>query len=371
MTATDTVSVPADRLGELITSCFEYLDIPHEDARAVADALVYANLRGIDSHGFERVPVYMARIKAGLSRGSDQMRAIFENGAMCCLDAGHGLGPAVAVKACDRAAGLAGRYGVGLVTVRNGTNFGAAGFYALRLAHSGLIGIVTTNAPKMMAPHGAAEPFLGSNPLAIALPLGDRDEFVLDMSTTVTARGKIRRAKTLGEPLPPGLALDAAGRPTTEAAEALAGVLLPVGGPKGSGLALAISLLVGMLSGADFDDEVASIYADAERAQNLGQLFLAISSSGVTDASEWGNRTDGLVGRLQALRPQQGFERVDYPGARAAARARVRAAEGIPLKICEIVKVTDACRSYGAGALAQRFDALIRGSLSREMEVQR
>jgi LDH2 family malate/lactate/ureidoglycolate dehydrogenase len=369
MTTHETVTVPAKDVAELIAACFETLDIPRQDAEAVAEALVYANLREIDSHGFERVPVYMRRISAGLAGGSDRMTVISERGGLCCFDAGQGLGPAVGCKASDHAGDLARRHGIGLVSVRNSTNFGAAGFYALRLARAGLIGLVTTNAPKMMAPHGAAEPFLGSNPIAIGVPLGDRDEFVLDMSTTIVARGKIRRAQTLGEGLPPGLALDAGGRPTTEAAEALAGMLLPVGGPKGSGLSLAVTLLVGILAGADFDDEVASIYLDGDRVQNLGQLFLAIDPSGITDADAWSARVDGLVERLRNLRPQPGVDEVQYPGVGSASRARRRAAEGIPLGLSEIEDVANACRECGAGALAERIEALKQAG-ARQMEVQ-
>jgi LDH2 family malate/lactate/ureidoglycolate dehydrogenase len=371
MTVHETVTLSPEELVELITACFEHLEISHADAKAVAEALVYANLREIDSHGFERVPVYMRRVMAGLSGGTERMSVVFDNGAVCCVDAGYALGPAVAVKACDRAGELARRFGIGLVSVRNSTNFGAAGFYALRLARAGFVGLVATNAPKMMAPHGAAEAFLGSNPIAISVPLGDRDEFVLDMSSTIVARGKIRRAKALDEAIPPGLALDAAGRPTTDPAEALAGMLLPVGGPKGSGLALAISLLVGLLAGADFDDEVASIYADGDRAQNLGQLFVAIDPSGVLYAHDWSARAGGLVERLRHLRPQPGVEEVQYPGAGSAARARRRAAEGISLEPSEIDEVANACRECGAAALADRIEALKTTAVRRGMEVQR
>ena len=369
MTTVEKVTVPADDLRELIAECFENIGIRRDDAVAVGDALVYANLREIDSHGFERVPIYMRRVQAGLSGGTDRMTVVFERGALCCLDAAHGLGPAVGRKACARAAALARKHGVGLVSVRNSTNFGAAGFYALELAHEGLIGIATTNAPKMMAPHGAAEPFLGSNPIAIAIPLGGQDEFVLDMSTTIVARGKIRRAKMLGEPIPPGLALNESGRDTTDPAEALAGTLMPLGGPKGSGLALAVTLLLGLVAGAEFDDEVASIYGDGDRAQNLGQLFLAIEPSG-TDPAEWDARVSNLIERLRRLRPAPGVDEVQYPGARSAARARGRQAEGIPIAFSDIDEVANACRECGADALAEKIAGLREIHASTEVEVQ-
>jgi LDH2 family malate/lactate/ureidoglycolate dehydrogenase len=116
-----------------------------------------------------------------------------------------------------------------------------------RAAQRGLIGVVATNAPKLMAPHGSREAFLGSNALAIAAPMDDRDEFVLDMSSTVVARGKIRRAGVLGTSIEAGLAIDSDGNPTTDPEQALAGAQLPLGGPKGTGLAFAITILAGLL----------------------------------------------------------------------------------------------------------------------------
>src|SRR5687767_10479645 len=229
-----TVTVPAAALRDLVRTCFERTGLAEPDAEAVADALLYANLRGIDSHGIDRVPVYLRRVRAGVAGGTDRMRVVARHGALCRVDAGHALGPAAAVRAMDMAMELASELGVGMVALGRSTNMGAAGFYALRAAERGFAGLVTTNAPKLMAPHGAAEPFLGSNPVAIAVPMGGRDAFVLDMSTTVIARGKVRRAGVQGRSIPPGVALDADGRPTTDADEAMAGSMLPLGGAKGS-----------------------------------------------------------------------------------------------------------------------------------------
>jgi LDH2 family malate/lactate/ureidoglycolate dehydrogenase len=265
----------------------------------------------------------------------------------------------VGVKALDLAAEIAEANGVGLVAVGNSTNLGAAGFYALRAARRRLVGIVVTNAPKMMAPHGARDAFLGSNALAIAAPMGDRDELLLDMSSSQTARGKIRRAGAMGEPIEAGLALDVEGEPTTDPREALAGTMLPLGGPKGSGLAFAISVLVGLLAGADFDDEVASIYADSSRAQNLGQLFMAIDPWRVADPQRAAVRFGQLVDRLHSLRPVDGVDAVRYAGEGAAQRARERQRSGIPVPTVDLEAAADACAECGLPQLAGDFTALI------------
>jgi LDH2 family malate/lactate/ureidoglycolate dehydrogenase len=355
------VRVAAPALRDLVRDLFTGLDVPGADADAVADALLYANLRGIDSHGIDRAPVYLRRVKAGLAGGTQQMATVAEHGALRRTDAAGALGPAAALRAMDEAIELSATHGVGLVALGGGTNIGAAGFYALHGARAGRIALVTTNAPKLMAPHGAAAPFLGSNPLAIAVPMGERDPFVLDMSSSVTARGKIRRAARAGEAIPEGLAIDADGLPTTDAARAMAGSMLPLGGAKGSGLALAMTLLLMLLAEADPDDQAASIYADPDRPQNLGQLLLAIDPWTVVDRERAQARLDALVERLHALRPQPGTGAVRYAGEASAARARERAAEGIDVPPADLEAIAAAADECGLPEQAARARALARG----------
>jgi len=356
------VRVPAPVLRGLVADLFAGLDLPAGDAAAVADALVYADLRGIDSHGIDRVPVYLRRVHAGLAGSTAGMRTVAEHGALRRVDAAGAIGPAAALRAMDAACDLAAEHGVGLVALGGGTNIGAAGFYALHAARRGRIGLVTTNAPKLMAPHGAAAPFLGSNPLAIAVPMGGRDPFVLDMSSTVTARGKIRRAARAGEAIAEGLAIDAEGRPTTDAAAAMAGSLLPLGGPKGTGLALAMTLLLVVLAEADPDDRAASIYADPDRPQNLGQLLLAIDPWTVVDRDRAEATLDGLVERLHALRPQPGSDGARYPGEASAARARTREAEGVDVPHADLEAIAQAAEECGLPDHADRVRAVARGA---------
>ena len=360
--AGEPVRVAAPALRDLVRDLFRALDVPDADADAVADALLYANLRGIDSHGIDRAPVYLRRVRAGLAGGTQRMATVAEHGALRRIDAGGALGPAAALRAMDEAVALSATHGVGLVTLGGATNIGAAGFYALHGARAGRIALVTTNAPKLMAPHGAAEPFLGSNPLAIAVPLGERDPFVLDMSSTVTARGKIRRAARAGRAIPEGLAIDADGLPTTDAERAMAGSMLPLGGPKGTGLALAMTLMLVLLAEADPDDQAASIYADPDRPQNLGQLFLAIDPWTVVGREGAEAQLDGLVERLHGLRPQPGADAVHYPGEASAARARERAAKGVDIPIADLEAIAVAADDCGLPEQAERARALARGA---------
>jgi LDH2 family malate/lactate/ureidoglycolate dehydrogenase len=354
--------VTAAELGGLVRACFERAGLTSEDAGAVAEVLVDANLRGTDSHGIGRVPVYLRRVHDGLAGGADAMASTVDAGALARLDAKHGLGPAVGVRAVDLAAELAARHGIGAVAVGRSTHFGAAGFYARRAAHRGLVALVASNGPANMAPYGAAEPFLGTNAIAVAGPLGTGGEvFSLDMSSSVEARGKIIRADALGQPIAPGLAIDAAGRPTTDAAAALAGAVLPLGGPKGSGLAFAVCVLAAVLGGADFDDELAPMTArggGAPRPQNVGHIFLALEPGRLAYPGEAGARVDALVERLHALKPAEGFVDVLYPGERGDRLAAERRAGGIPVEEAELEAIAVAATDCDMPGLADHARGL-------------
>ncbi len=355
--------IEATALTSLSRACFEQLGVPGEDAQAVADVLIDANLHGVPSHGFQRVPIYMQRVRAGLSGGTERLSVVAESGALCRMDAGHALGPAAAVKALDHGLALAQRSGVGLVAIGRSTHFGAAGYYARRAAGVGLVSIVMTNATKRMAPHRSADAFLGTNALAIGIPLAEHDPFVLDMATSTGAQGKITRAKQRKQEIPIGLAIDRDGRPTTDPSLALAGSLLPVGGPKGSGLALAISLLAVLLAHADCDDEMASLYNTFDRPQNTGHVFLLIDASRLGDVDD---RLDQMIERLMALSPIAGSPPVEYPGQAGARLARIRHEAGVPVSRRELANVADACGAYGLTDLQEQTLALLRDARSCE-----
>jgi LDH2 family malate/lactate/ureidoglycolate dehydrogenase len=359
VTSEDRILVPVDRIRHLSEQLFERLGLSTDDAHVVVDVLVDANLRGISSHGFQRVPIYATRLHAGLAGGSEHMSIVAEFGALCHMNAGNGLGPAVAVKALDHAISLARQFGVGLVTVGGSTHFGPAGYYARRASSKGFVGVVVTNAPKTMAPYGASERFIGTNPLAVAIPLERHDDFVLDIATSVVARGKIIQAAQVGELIPLGLAIDSQGRPTTDARAALDGSVLPFAGPKGSGLSIAIDMLSGVLAHADFDDELGSMYEDFDRPQNVGHLFLVIDPWRLSGRDDGLSRWDALIDRLGHLRPSEGATSVLYPGQPEAALARDRVLHGAPIERKELAAFADLCVEYGFGDLAEAAVSLM------------
>lgn len=345
--------VDAEALRVLTRDCFEGVGIPSADSSAVADVLIDANLHGIDSHGFQRVPIYMERVIAGLAGGTQHLTVRFEEGGLCRMDAGLSLGPAAAVTALDHAVVLARRHGMSLVAIGQSNHFGAAGYYARRAAAAGLVGIVMSNAVKRMVPFGALEAFLGTNPLAVGIPLRHHDPFVLDMSSSVVAQGKITRARDLGQQLDAGVAIDSAGRPTTDPVAALAGSLLPVGGPKGSGLALAISMLMVLLAGADCDDEMGSMYRDFDRPQNVGHLFIVVDHTRFRTSDD-DDSLDDMIDRLGALRTPEGAGAPKYPGEDRSVLARTRRRDGVPVDQGELRRVAAVCSRQGLSDLERR-----------------
>jgi LDH2 family malate/lactate/ureidoglycolate dehydrogenase len=301
--------------------------VPQDDASSVADCLVGADLRGVDTHGMALLPGYLARIRQGLVAPAP--RLVPEQVATCVarLDGGDGLGLLVATVAMRHALDLATEHGVGVVGVHRSSHFGMAATYMLQAIEAGHVAIGMTNASPALPPHGGRTALFGTSPIAFGVPDG-ADGVVLDMSPAVAARGKIRRAARRDEELPPGIALDAAGRPTTDARAALEGVVLPLGGPKGSGLALMMDVFAGVLTGAAFAGDVADRYGD-DRPQGTGHLFLAFRRDLFIPAEEFDRRMRTLVERVHAVPPADGFAQVLLPGERGHREAAARGRSGL------------------------------------------
>ena len=351
--------VAALDLRALLHDSFAGAGLREGDAAAVADVLVDANLRGVESHGLARAPVYLRRVRDAVATGTDGLTVAVDAGALCRLEAGGGIGPAVGVAATDLAVERAVAHGVGVVAVGGSGHFGAAGYYARRAAGRGLVALVTSNGPPSMAPHGAAEPFLGTNAVAVAAPLGRHGTFCLDMSSSTVARGRILRAAALGEAIEPGWAVDADGRPTTDPAAALAGAVLPLGGAKGSGLAFAVCLLAGTLAGAPFDpDVVPTVGPRAGDRQDLGQIFVVLDPWRLASREEAAARVEALVDRLHDLRAAEGFDGGRVAGERGDALARHRAVHGVPVEAAELDELAQACAACGLPELAGRAAGL-------------
>lgn len=318
-------------LGGFVCDLFRAQGLSEADARWVAACLIQANLRGVDSHGVARVPVYLERLRRGVVAAKPEIKVERVTPVCAAIDGANGMGFVVARRAMDEAIAIAGEFGLGLASARRSTHFGMAASYVLQAIEAGMIGFVFTNASKAMPVWGGRAAFLGTNPFAAGAPGGKRGPFVLDMATTVTARGKLRFAGQRGEPIAPGLALDKEGRPTTDGMAAFHGMVLPMAGAKGSGLSMLMEILGGVLSGAAFAGDVANLFTDFSRPQNVGHFFMAFRPDLFMPRREFESRMDTLIERAKASPKVGGFDEIliaGEPEARAEARRRI---EGIPL----------------------------------------
>jgi LDH2 family malate/lactate/ureidoglycolate dehydrogenase len=334
--------VPRCREANLLEFCAAVvarLGAPPATAAAVAESLVEADVRGVPTHGVVRLASYRQQVLAGEVRPEARPTVVKATGATALVDGQQAFGALTAAMCADHAAEIAEHEGVGAVAARGCMHFGAAARYALRSARRGLIGVAAANTPAVMAPHGGAEPALGNNPLAIAAPRADgREPFVLDMAQTVVARGRIKLAEMNGDAIPEGWAVDPAGEPTTDPAQALAGALLPFGGHKGYGLALAVELLTSVLAGAGLSPELANTSMTGQPARragaavgSVGTFFLALDPEAFAGREAFESALERLAVAMTATAPAAGFTEVLFPGELERRASEDAAANGVAL----------------------------------------
>jgi LDH2 family malate/lactate/ureidoglycolate dehydrogenase len=268
--------------------------------------------------------------------------------AVARLDGDNGLGFLVAQRAMAEAIERARNFGIGLVLARHSNHFGMAASYLRQAVDAGMAAFVFTNASPAMPVWGGRTPFLGTSPFAFGTPGGDRSgPLILDMATSVVARGKIRRAVARNELIPEGWALDAQGHPTTNAREAYEGLILPLGGPKGSGLSLMMEVLAGVMSGSAFGGEVGNQYIDKDRAQDVGHCFIALRPELAMSADEYRRRLDALIERAKATPRMDANRPILMPGEPEALIEEVRRRDGIPLTAEDLTSLRSEAVSLG------------------------
>jgi LDH2 family malate/lactate/ureidoglycolate dehydrogenase len=303
---------PEDAL-EFCCAILEQLNVPRQDANEVGDCLLQADLRGLDSHGMIRLPVYAERIRRGVVNPRAVPKVVRSSTAMALLDGDNGLGAVVGSKAMEKAIEQARDAGISLVGVRRTNHFGIAAFYVQKAVRQGMIGCAASNAPSHMAPFGGRTRFLGTNPFSIGIPAGKKPPLIFDASTSVVARGKIIVAAEQGKLIPPGWAIDRDGNPTTNANAALAGSVLPFGGPKGSAISLIIDVLCGVLTGAAFGLTLNTL-ENLQAEQNLGHVFVAMRPDIFLAAEDFGSRMDQILQTLKSSPPAPNTDEVLAPG---------------------------------------------------------
>ena len=329
----DGVLIPAPILREWTRGVFERVGVSREDAALVADSLIEANLRGVDTHGITRVlGAYVRRLQGGAVNPRTAFTILRESASTALIDARNSLGQVTANHAMRLAISKAHTTGVAFVATAHANHYGAAAYWAMMALPEGMIGFSATNALPTVAPAGGLTPMLGTNPFAVAIPAGHEQPMVLDLATTVVARGRIVLHAKQNKPLQPGWAYDAAGRPTLDPQAALQGLLAPIGGYKGYGISLAVDMLCGVLTGSSFGTRFPSARGDNVRdPRDVGSLFAAINVASFMDLPEFQARMDAAIREIKACEKAEGVTRIYIPGEIEFETKAKRLAEGIPI----------------------------------------
>lgn len=353
--------VNAAQLRELVQRVFERCGMEPRDAGLLADTLVAADLRGVHSHGVLRVPEYVKRLTRDGVDPRGRPRVVRAEGACLVVDGGNSMGQIGAAFAMERAIERAATTGIAAVAVRGSNHCGAMAWYAMQALPHDMIGLATTNALPTMAPWGGAERLLGINPLAVAIPAGEELPIVYDAAFSASSHGKIRVYLQKGLPIPEGWATDREGRPTTDPAEAIHGLLQPIGGFKGTALAIIMGILSSMLSGASFGAELGSLEMGARPGQD-GHFLAAIRISAFEDVARFKARVDGLIRQVHACRRAPGVERIYLPGEIEFLTEQAYRRDGIPLNAVTLADLHRVCTELGITPAAYAWLAWPGGS---------
>ena len=321
------------------------LGVPEEGAAFVADSLVRANLEGSDSHGISRLGIYVRRLEEGRISARPEIR-IERSGSVLRVDGDNGLGQVVSRRSLKEAVPVARETGIAGVGVRNSNHFGTAAYYCQMVCREGMALIATTNTPPGIAPWGGKKAYFGTNPIAFGFPTKEGPPVIVDMSSSVVARGKIILADKEGTEIPEGWAIDEEGKETTDPASALKGAMLPLGGAKGYALALAVEMMSGVLSGSSFGPHVGSIYTDGDPPSNVGHSFILLDVSRWLPAEDYYARVDQLLAEVKAV-PPAGETEVLYPGERRYRTFLENSERGITLPLAVREELEMLAREYG------------------------
>ena len=343
--------VAAEALTALLGDIFRRCGMSADDAALLTESLVVADLRGVHSHGVLRVPDYVKKLREEGVDPAGRPSVVRDEAGALVIDGGNSMGQIGAAFAMKRAIERARTAHVALAAVRGSNHCGAMAFYPMMALQERMIGVAASNALPTMAPWGSREKSLGINPLAVAIPAREEPPIVFDAAFAGSSHGKIRVYHQKGLPIPEGWAFDKDGRPTTDAAAAREGLLAPIGGFKGTGLALVMGIFSSLLSGAALGTELGDMESGPRPGQD-GHFFMAVNVAAFEEPARFMARVDGVVRAIREGEPAPGFERAYAPGELEYETAQCYRREGIPLNPETLAGIANAAREAGAdGAL--------------------
>ena len=324
--------VSAEKINSFIYNALVKAGLTSDNAASVAELMTESDVIGGDAHGIFRLPSYVKRIIAGGINPTPNITISKERDAMALIDGDNGMGHLVMKKAAEIAIEKAKKNGVAWVGANSSNHAGPASIYAkIPLKHN-MIGIyVAVGSANHVPPWGGTEMLLSTNPIAIAIPSKAMPPIILDMATTVAAYGKVKEKLQRGEEMPEGWMIDKEGKPLTDPSKSGEGFLLPIGGPKGYGLALMLGILAGTLNGAAFGKNVVDFNADVTSFTNTGQFIIAIDIEAFSDVDVFKGNIDTVWKQMKASPLLPGFDEIRLPGERSDKVAKERRANGIPM----------------------------------------
>lgn len=298
-------------------------------AKTMAHGLLYASLRGVDSHGIRLTPHYISSLNLGRINKTPKFKFVKKSGATATLNADHGFGIVAGTLAMERAVELAKKYGVAAVGVKNSSHFGAAGIFSSLAAEHGMIGLSFTHTDALVVPFGGKSPFLGTNPICFAAPVADEQPFCLDMATTNISWNKLVMYQKQSLPLKEGWAVDNKGEIVTNSRNAVA--LLPMGGYKGYGLSLMVEILSSLLTGMPYGRNISRMLPSNKNKRFLGHCFIALDVAHFQPLLIFKKRMKLLLDSLRGVKPAKGVSRVLVAGDPEKIVSAERSRKGIPV----------------------------------------
>jgi len=324
--------VPAAELAAFVARAFVAAGLPEVDAETLAGLMVEADLRGSDTHGVIRLPLYVRRIRAGGINVKPNIRVVSDKPSTALIDGDNGMGHLVMRRAAHLAIEKAKATGIGWVGARMSNHAGPAALYVTLPLHHDMIGLYfAVGSSNHLPPWGGSESLLGTNPMAIAVPALEEPPIVLDMSPTVAAFGKVRLKAQRGEQMPVGWMIDRDGKPLTDPKRMDEGHLLPIGDYKGSGLSLIIGILAGALNRAALGRDVVDFVKEAGKPTNTGQAIAAISIEAFMPAADFKRGVDRVIRDIRHSQRLPGVERIWLPGEQSHTKLLDRRAHGVPM----------------------------------------
>ena len=362
-------NVKFDIVGQFMTKVLQRAGVPEDDARIVADVLITADKLGFDSHGVNRLkPIYLDRIRDGILNPVTVTEVVRENLATAVIDGHNGMGHVISCNAMEMAIDKAGKYGMGMVAVRNSTHYGFAGYYALMAVKRNMIGITGTNARPSIAPTFGVENMLGTNPLTFGIPSDEPFPFLLDCATSIIQRGKVELYEGSGKELPKGLVIDENGESKTDPHEVLedliagraaftplGGIGEDTGGYKGYGYATVVEILSSALQQGAYLKMLTGLKDGKKVPYSLGHFFIAIDINAFTDPDDFKRTTGNILRDLRASRKMPGQTRIFTAGEKEYDTWIKRKDKGVPFNEHLLREYRELCKQYDLGEFLSEF----------------